>query len=778
MNDKKRLIWILVALLLPSSFAIIYYLSLEFSSVASDRSLLGNLGFFVLININIITVLVLGFLVVKNIVKLVFDRKRNILGSRLRARLVFAFVGLSLIPTVLLFFVARGILDSALQEWFAPEIASSVEGSYNIAELHYEIEEKRVRNYTVQLSKALSGVYRLIPNDELNIVSGILDAKRKEYGLFHVALYDKSGNEILSSRAKEIGDEEVVLPGINMQVLRAGFSSNVIVRPEQSLRHEFLRGYFPLEPPSISGIEASNIEGDISLSLEGGQILKPKPEIMVVASLWIEPEVSLALANVLNSYDDYSELKSYRKPIVQSYVSTLIAVTLLIVFAAIWVGFFLAKTLTVPIQLLAEGTKEIAGGNLDYYIPEVGDDELSVLVTSFNKMTHDLKGLTSELFENQHYIEAVFASVQVGIISIDTESRITTINRTASEILSLGTENEVVGLEFDNVLTSDLSAKISEMLVQLARSTERVISKEVSFSLEGESNKQIQLTITKLVGDEGRLVGAVVLFDDISELVNAQRMMAWREVARRIAHEIKNPLTPIQLSAERVQRRFKEVGKELQEKDAQIVSDSTAMIVKQVESLRNLVNEFSQFARMPKANPRPEKINDLLEEVVQLYRGNYQDLSFEVNLEEDLPLVSIDREQLSRVFINIIENGIASIRSAQGISGKEAVSAAKKFARNLVLPFVSRNFEGLVEVNTSLKADLGTLRVEIADNGVGLSDEEKDRLFEPYYTTKKGGTGLGMTIVSSIISDHGGYIRVKDNEPSGVRVVIELPVVA
>ncbi|MCB0324997.1 MAG: HAMP domain-containing protein, partial [Bdellovibrionales bacterium] len=393
---------------LSVSIGVALYLQQEMPDIEAERTLTSNLGFFLLINLNIIVVMVLGFLVVKNLVKLVLDRRKNILGARLRSRLVVAFVGLSMIPTVLLFLIAKGMLERGLQEWFSPQIVSSVDGALGVARYHYESTEAAVYRYTRRLTQGLEELYPHVASaagvndaafaqpEAQRLIEHYLETKREELGLFDLSLVDQHGKVIAGSSSLEARRNLVTLPGPNLTLVRrALLNGEAVVNPEQSIDGEFLRGYAPLHyslEHSLTGSLPYRRQGQ-SFSSEpqaAPPVLAP-PRHVLIATHWVLPELARALGTVINAYDDYKELKSYRRPIASSYILTLVVVTLLIVFGAVWVGFYLARDLSVPIGLLAEGTEQVAHGNLDHQIPEVGDDELSVLVRSFNTMTADLK---------------------------------------------------------------------------------------------------------------------------------------------------------------------------------------------------------------------------------------------------------------------------------------------------------------------------------------------------------------------------------------------------
>ncbi len=771
-EEARTQLWLFVFALVLACIAagIIIYLGSEFPSLDTERSLTSNLSFFLLINLNIIVIMVLGFLVAKNLVKLFLDRRRNILGAKLRSRLVAAFVGLSLVPTVLLFLVARGILERVLQEWFSPQITASVDGAFDVAKYHYDTAEAQLYREARHVALTLAKLYPVLPKEGFldtapltrgGPLASYLEEKRDEYGLFELALVESAGEVAGSAKSVEAGHQAVDVPGLNARAIVRAKDGEIVVLPERSLEGEFLRAYAPVRVSLLPGMMHANALGT-SWRSESIDRIYPKADVkyVLVATVWLLPELSRTLASVVNAYDDYKEIKSYHRPLASSYFLALLVVTMLIVFSAIWVGFYLAKQLSVPIGLLAEGTQQIAHGNLAYRIPELGDDELSVLVRSFNIMTKDLQDTTGELVARRRYIETIVASVGIGVMSVDTDGFVTTCNLTAQHMLGLA---ELPSRHrFQEVLPEVISEGIVEMLDEVYAGSEKLVSTNLEVNI-ADDLKHVHLTGTKLFDESGQILGAVLLLDDISELVSAQRVAAWREVARRIAHEIKNPLTPIQLSAERLQRRFaKGAGDSgLNEKDRTIIAEATELIVRQVENMRVLVNEFSRFARMPRAHLRPFDINDVIENSVRIYRGSHQDVRFITVLDRDVPMISIDPEQISRALVNLIENAIDSVRSAGEVRRNSAGTSEVR---------------GTVALSTAFNSDLGLVSISVSDDGTGIAEREKHKLFEPYFSTKRGGTGLGLAIVNTIVGDHNGFIRVRDNPPRGATFVIELPV--
>jgi two-component system nitrogen regulation sensor histidine kinase NtrY len=685
------------------------------------------------------------------------------------------------------------MLERGMQEWFSPQISSAVDGALDVAHYHYETEEARVYRQLRQMAGHVSELNaqlntallddRVDSREKINeILTLYLSKKREEYGLFEVAIVSTDGRRFVQARSVEARGSLVEEPDIHLAALGEALLGATVVRAEQSLNGEFLRGYAPVRSGVLDGLVA----GATQAAVDGEDLAEPAVEFVIVGTRWVLPELSTALGKVVNAYEDYREFKTYRRPLASSYFLTLIVVTLLIVFAAVWVGFYLARDLSIPIGLLAEGTQQVAHGNLEHRIPEVGDDELSVLVRSFNTMTHDLNQTTTELDERRRYMETILAGVGVGVLAIDTNGAVTTINAGARTIIGIPSEETVHGRHFEEVLPDSLSESISDAMSEFRSSDELLNSSDVCLDLQ-HGSKHVQLTLTDLRDEEDRELGVVVLIDDLTELVSAQRMAAWQEVARRIAHEIKNPLTPIQLCAERIQRKFVSSVKEgddylLTKNDQAVLREATDIIVGQVSNLRTLVNEFSEFARMPKSELRPDSINDVITGTIAIYSETHTDISFETDLDSSIPAFSMDRDQLGRVLINLIDNAISSVRQYRETlpTGDTGSSATQKAIRSVASFFSTPSLqkqEGVVQIATAFDPDLRLVTLRVSDNGMGISDADKAKLFEPYFTTKRGGTGLGLAIVNTIVRDHNGFIRVRDVSPQGASFIIELPVI-
>ena len=714
-DERRRRNEIVIIGIISVLIVILTTIEMKFPQVGGSLPIANNIIIFSLININIILILLLIFLVIRNLVKLIFERKRKVLGAKLRTKLVVAFVSLSLVPTGLLFFVAVGFITSSVEHWFKAQVEQSLQGSLEVAQFYYRDFANNMVLSAQQISRSLSQQGTFKGTKGMEPLNEQLETKRQEYRLSTLGIFFKGGG-------KTIRVEDPILKGIFLEppreLLEAGFSGKKVSRILSVGEGELITGVAPMFNPS-----------------EKGEVIG-----VVAASHFIPKSLTTKMREISQAFVEYKQLKILKKPIKSSYIIALLMVTLLIIFSATWFGFHLAKDITVPIKELAEATHRIATGDLNFRIQMKAADEIGMLVQSFNQMTGDLQVSRSELEQRKKYMEIVLKNVGAGVISIDDQGVITTINTSAEQILEIKAET-VLERKFFEVLSPEYREQIQGLLNELKSSRKDSIEKQLTLNLRGKS-RSLLINLTTLRDEEGKSLGVVVVFDDLTQLIKAQRMAAWREVARRIAHEIKNPLTPIQLSAQRLRKRYLERLRE----DGAVFDECTRTIVKQVEVLKGMVNEFSNFARMPTCKPAPDHLNEIIGETLLLFKEAHKDVRFEFHPHE-LPVLNIDRDQMKRVLINLIKNSTAAIER-----------------------------DGEIKIQTSYNPKLQIVRLEVSDNGRGISEEDKGRLFEPYYSTKKSGTGLGLTIVNAIIADHNGYIRVRDNEPKGTTFLIELPV--
>ncbi len=459
---------------------------------------------------------------------------------------------------------------------------------------------------------------------------------------------------------------------------------------------------------------------------------------------------------VENSVNELNRLSEQQLTIRRVGLLTLGVLTFLLLFASSWIAFYLARHLTEPVKALAEGAGEIAGGNLGYQVDVFAEDELRILVDAFNEMSATLEANSAELSARRRYIETVLETLPTGVVSLDTAGKITTINSAASQILHVA-EPADAPTQLVEIVPVDKIEPIERLISRAARighASDQLVLRRASGNGAAEQEVTVSVTAAKLPGD----AGVVLVLEDLSQLISAQRASAWQEVARRMAHEIKNPLTPIQLSAERIQKRFERTGhvdtgrgKRIDDKGpiGDVVHESTSTILREVSSLKAMVDEFSRFARLPEARLQSEDLGEIAEQALAGVEARFPQIDFSVEVQSELPPVNGDAEQLKRVFVNVFENAAEAFDDGQE-GPRVSTSIRYDGARDLVV-------------------------AEISDNGKGLNTADLQKLFQPYFSTKGRGTGLGLAIVNRIISDHRGRIHAVQNSGRGAKFIIELP---
>ena len=613
-----------------------------------------------------------------------------------------------------------------MEGWFSGQIENTVTSAVEIAKQHHQWMKDYASRVTddVQEKMELSGSSEKLEDS--------LEDKRKEYSVFSIKIVDRDGKSTAQVESAAAVIEDFQEPDLNISAIQRAISQkeNIILTEEKD-SHQFIRVYKALNRTD-------------------------RPDVLIV-SIRVDPEISHAMTEVNDSFKEYEQMKIFRSPLRSSYILTLSMITGLILFAAIWFGFYIAREISVPIQRLAEGTRAVARGNFDFEIPEVGDDEMAFLVKSFNNMTKDIKYSRAESDERRVYIETILAHLAVGVIAVDSAHLIKAVNPAASKLFSLNNNEVLSNVRIDDLLDQSVLDQIAPLLAQIERKQDsgseiptKSDEKEISVLSSGRELR-IVCTAGRVLDAQGRWLTTVLIFDDITDLVKAQHMSAWREVARRIAHEIKNPLTPIQLSAQRLQKLL--AGKE----NSPAVDECTQLIVENVDSIKRLANEFSNFARMPTAELKNADLNSLISDSIIPFAEQHNNIVFQFVADNKLPEVSIDIEQFRRLMINLIDNAIAAFVGEYSL-GNTTMENPR------------------VVIRTLFNKEANTVTIEVADNGIGIKDLDKVRIFEPYFTTKSGGTGLGLAIVTSVVADHQGEIRVYDNSPRGAKFVVELPV--
>ncbi|MDY0219540.1 MAG: ATP-binding protein [Desulfobacterium sp.] len=720
-REGTLLLFILIAV------GLITYAETRITGFGADFPVSSTVLMFILINTNLLLLLALILLVFRNLAKLYYEKKSKILGTKLKTRLVAAFVTLSLVPTTVLFFFSIHFITTSIAFWFNAPVEQALENSLSVGrQLYGYVEEKNLffakrATFQIHSQKLLAG-----ENDkELNRYVQVVQ------------------------RAFNIDGVEVYTPDARRRSL--------------SLSKEFKNSYFGiLTSDDLMGIPKDQTSRTISRNVDDGETIRTittipfgvdpqKSDAFLVVTAFISQELAQNLASISRGAEEYQQLKMIKRPVQISNYIALSIVALLVIFCAVWFGFYLAKSITIPLMKFAEGTQRVTQGDLNYQIDFQSDDELGTLVDSFNSMTRELalgrEKLASsektmrlqniEIEKSRRYMEIVLKNISAGVISFSNTGVITTINKAAETMLDMDADN-VLNRDYREIIRDDHLAMAKKIAETISFTTESMAF-PLSTTING-SPRHFAVHFNTLKNDANEDMGLVMVFDDLTELEKAQRMAAWREVARRIAHEVKNPLTPIKLSAQRLKRRYSKIINE------EVFDKCTEMIVVHVDLIRNLVNEFATFARFPDTNAKPCRIEEILDETVALYQDGLEDVEIITSVPEDLPPVNLDRQQMKQAFINLFDNAVAAI-----------------------------NKQGTINVDILFDPILSIVRIEVADNGRGISDGEKIRLFEPYFSTKKSGMGLGLAIVSSIITDHRGMIRVQDNKPTGARFIIELP---
>ena len=692
----------------------------------------GNVLVFSLININIILLLLMVFLVLRNLLRLIFEQQKITLGKSLRTRLVISFITLSLIPTILLFFIALQFVSTSMDYWFNSNVEESLDESLRIAQDIYQGNKAQTiaAGDTITEELIAEKVLQLAPDN----IQSRLESQMTLRNLDGVTLLSDQRQIVANAESDNIN--YLSLPEIPAELFRlvlSGETERTSIQPIPT--GEIIRSltpvYFEKEPDSIPYILVTTI-----------YISQDRLDRMTIISKGIE---------------GYRQLVLLKNPLKTSLLVMLLIVTLLIIFSAIWFGFYIAQGLTGPIGKLATATRRVAEGELDFVLEKESDDEMGLLVDSFNQMTRDLQTskiqLESvnvalqesniELDERRQYIETILQNVPAGVISFDANGKVTSINKFAEDLLHIN-KNDYLHKDFHTTLMPDHRVIVEKFLQELEESGKSTIQQPLRLSL-GKETVSLLVNVTKLDDETGNPLGTVLVFDNLTQLEKAQRIAAWREVARRIAHEVKNPLTPIQLSAQRLRKRYLYTL----ESDTEVFDLCTQTIINQVEELKRLVSEFSSFARMPIVQKSRNDIVKMVKEILVFYEESHGYIAFRYITEQNIPPFEFDLKQMKRVLINLLENSITVLPNG-----------------------------GTIEIAISCNKEEQVVYMEVRDNGPGVADEDKLRLFEPYFSTKKSGTGLGLAIASTVVSDHGGQIKVTDNEPTGAVFTVELPISA
>ena len=722
------LLWVLGATVLLL-LAIIVSQQLWLWTVVRPDTPADALVLYALSTLNFVAFVVFLFIFVRNLLKLRRERRERQLGSKVKTRLLVYFISISFLPITAMAFFSYLFLNRSLEKWFNPFPDEIVQQATEVKRLTLSSQDKTLRD-TASLLVMLLGPQT--PEERRATMNQIVTSGQ----LVGIQIVGTDGAVVTESRAHLSPTDEEQLERLFSEArLARGSGGNSLVDGK-----EFDALAMPLN----------------------------ESETLIIAP---QKRASNDLTDlVTESERGYQNLVGQQRRVRLLGLSTLGLMTLILLFVSSWVAIYLARGIATPIKALAEASKEVARGNLAHRVTTtIADDELALLAESFNQMTAqleenrsrieagaaELRDTNMALRERRNYIETVLQSLSTGVVSIDENDCVTTLNASAARMLAL--LERVEGNPKLSGLIGSEDWLVVERLLRRARRTGHATEQTQLESGSGNGPLPVSMTATALRDSKGPRRGVVLVIEDLSELLSAQRAAAWSEVARRMAHEIKNPLTPIQLSAERIAKSYGRsvsngngAGDHADEKRvAAVITECTETITREVAGLKAMVDEFSRFARLPATRLELANLNDVVTQAAGLYVDRLDGVAMTLQLDQDLPSSMLDVEQIKRVFVNLIDNAVQALASA--------------------------NDERQIVIVTSHDADRSLLRAEVADTGHGIEPGDFRRLFEPYFSRRDSGTGLGLAIVQRIIMEHGGHIRAERNEPRGARFVIELP---
>jgi two-component system nitrogen regulation sensor histidine kinase NtrY len=677
--------------------------------------------------LNITLLLVLVFVLGRNLVRVVMERRRGVLGARFRMRLVIVFVLMAAAPALLLMVVGSDLIQQTVDRWFNVDVERILSSLQVLGTAVHDVNLDRSRVHAHALAREIEGRGLLDPAGQGRL-RRVVEVRARELKIDMVGVFTREG-EVLA-----------------------------VVNPRLPMAEAALSAGDELAQAAQAGQEAES-----TVPYGGGEMARVAVPVhdaqgavrgAVVASTFIPVAVTAERREVQERYEKYRKAESFKEPIKAVYLSLYLFPALLILFGAVWLSLYLARRITTPLRLVAEGAERIASGERGVRVDfPSGDDEFAALIASFNRMSerlarseeeveHTRAGLTrknEELEDRRRLMETVLETVGTGVVVVDAEGTMTALNAAACRLLDVAADR--VGRPLAQAVQGPGRDEIVGLVQRLLSGRGARQEREVVVPGRGR-DRHLAVTVVSLPGAPGTPPGAVLVLDDLTPLMRAQKVAAWGEVARKLAHEIKNPLTPIQLSAQRVRKAYLKGAPDFEK----VLQECTGAIVQEVDALKNLVDEFAQFARLPAANLVPGSLHEIIEQTLSLYDGLFSGVTVERQLGLDVPALRLDPDQMKRVLINLVDNAI----DATGKRGK-------------------------VTISTEFDRSQSRVRLGVADDGPGIPADARDKLFVPHFSTKRRGSGLGLAIVSRIVQEHHGVIRVEENRPRGARFVIELP---
>lgn len=744
LGKKKRLVEFFLAV---SIALVVYFVTWgQINTFGADTWV-----FFVLININAILMLIVLFLVARNVIKLILERKRKVFGARLRTRLVLAFISVSFLPIILMFLATNKILTTSVNYWFTSQVENSMQAAMDVGKSFYNTAVLRLKANADSMGERLFSV----PQEEWE---SIVTQNKIENNLILLGIVYFNGQQhhYLSYKNELWLIDENFTPVWKLALPSINFANAV------------KNGYEPLLWGDAKGDYVIN-----TVPLKGHE------NYFIISAEFIGKGLISQLQKISDGFDEYESLKNLKQPLKFSFSLILGLLSLIVLFASVWLGFRLSREIVQPILALSKGTKQIAEGDWNTKVEDSGKDELGKLVDSFNAMAKEvylnqekLKMLNSmieeknnSLIERNQYIEAILEHVTTGVITLNDHATLITMNKAACDLFQIRAEG-YLGLSLRVVLGGTYAPLIDEMYDFIKNNPTKTWIKEVELIRKGKYIKilvqavplnSFMEQIEKRNGDSGYVIyedsltlhgSLVIVLENITELSQEQRLAAWKEVAKRIAHEIKNPLTPIKLSVERMEKKF---GPSI---DDPVFKQCTSLIIKEVARIQSMVSDFSGFAIMPGIDLKKASLIPLLQELLDVFKVSHANIDWKVEISGDIPDILLDKKSMHRAIYNIFSNAAEAIHAKNAPEEKGFVLTKLYCTHSLSETFVM---------------------LDIVDNGKGLDEEELARLFEPYFSKKPTGTGLGLSIVQSIITDHHGTIAAKQEDNTTI-IEIRLPI--
>ena len=705
MKYKKEIIFSAATLFV---FGLLVFLEMTLPNFTRFLPVRENKFLVVVLNINLLLILFLFFLITRMFLKSHIEKKRGIWGSGLKRRLTSTLLFISIVPSFTLFILATGFFYVSMDRWFGQKIEDTLENALTLSQYHYEDIFQRYDKIATLMTREITRK-GLLENE--NALKNYMAQNEKIYFLEYFSVYDLTAKAVINSNSKY--DIEKQLTGEIKAVMR-----------DQKIRE-----IIPIS--------------DGEMIIMGRQILDENgaPQAVLFIGDRMKVQGTERIKQIASVSKEFKESRVIKKVLKYSFIVPLFLITILTIFLSMWVGIKMAAEITVPIEKMKEGASIIAKGKFDINLEDRGKDEIGTLVKAFNSMARELQIAKNEIEERRRYMEVILDNVATGIISTDKTGHILLLNRAAKNILDIKKE-KWYGISLREVFGSDFKMLTKSFLREVKTAGGTSITRELRLNIKKDIT-YIRASLTALKDESNKIEGFIIAFDDITHIVRAEKLATWREVARKLTHEIKNPLTPIMLSAERIRRK---IMSHFQGDDKNILDETTSVIIRSVDDIKEIVNELTKLTRISQTKTL-EDLNIIIEETIDLYKNLYQNITFRLE-KETIPSFRVDRDGLKRALINLITN------SVKALDGNE----------------------GTIGIHTKYEKVRGTAAIEFTDTGKGIAPEDKEKIFDPYFTKDQGGTGLGLAIVHSIILEHHGKINVEDNIPKGTKFIIELPI--